>query len=229
MACKARECHIHDLILEEGLAVSGYLVWAAAALAYLFFRLWYDGLRAPLTRDEVDSFMTRMEGRFAGTGNDPTVLRAFLEQDDGKEFIMLNLVKAEMGQVRDPATGEMVKGIVFLQRYARRFMPVIFRRGGHPVIVGRKVGGYVDAWNTTPDPGWTIYGSVRYRSRRDMMHLVMDPAFVAAHPEKILGTAATFSFPTQRMTSFYLGPRVSVALVLALAAALTHLALLAVA
>ncbi len=215
------------LVQGKGLPVSGYLVWGVAVVAYLFFRLWYDGMRTPLAPGEVDDFMTRMEGRFAGTGNDPAVLRAFLEQDDGKEFIMLNLVKAEMGDVRDPATGEMAKGIEFLKRYSSRFMPVIFRKGGHPVIVGRKVGGYVDAWNTAPDPGWTIYGSVRYRSRRDMMHLVMDPAFIAAHPEKILGTAATFSFPTQRMVSFYLGPRVSVALVLALAAALAHLALLA--
>ena len=206
--------------------MSGYLVWSLALLGYLLFRLWYDGLRRPLSAGEVDAFMAAMEGRFEATGNDPGVLRAFLENDDGKEFVMLNLVKAEMGPVRDPQSGEVLQGIEFLKRYSRRFMPVIFRKGGHPVIVGRKVGGYVDAWNTPTDPGWTIYGSVRYRSRRDMMHLVMDPAFIAAHPEKILGTAATFSFPTQRMISFYLGPRVSVALVLALVAALAHLALL---
>jgi hypothetical protein len=95
-------------------------------------------------------------------------------------------------------------------------------------MVGRKVGGYVDAWNTAPDPGWTIFGLMRYRSRRDMMKLVMDPAFMDTHPEKILGTLATFSFPTQRMVSLYLSPRVTVALLLALLAALTHLALLTV-
>jgi hypothetical protein len=206
--------------------VSGYHVWGLALLCYVLFRLWYDGLRRPLSPGEVEGFMNIMEGRFAATGNDPAVLRAFLENDDGKEFVMLNLVKAEMGPVQDPLSGEVLPGIEFLKRYSRRFMPVIFRRGGHPVIVGRKVGGYVDAWNTAPDPGWTIYGSMRYRSRRDMMHLVMDPAFIEAHPEKILGTAATFSFPTQRMISFHLGPRVSVALVLALTAALAHLALL---
>ena len=59
-----------------------------------------------------------------------------------------------------------------------------------------------------------------------MLRLVMDPAFKDTHPEKILGTLATFSFPSQRMVSFYLGPRISVALVLALLAALGHLALL---
>jgi hypothetical protein len=120
----------------------------------------------------------------------------------------------------------MVQGIELLKRYARRFTPVLLRNGGHPGMVGRKVGGYLDAWNTEADPGWTLFGLMRYRSRRDMMKLVTDPQFMDAHPEKILGTLATYSFPTQRVLSLYISPRVSVALVLALAAALVHLALL---
>jgi hypothetical protein len=67
---------------------------------------------------------------------------------------------------------------------------------------------------------------MRYRSRRDMMQLVMNPAFMEGHPDKLLGTLATFSFPTQRVVSFYVSPRVTVALVLALIAALSHIALL---
>jgi hypothetical protein len=118
----------------------------------------------------------------------------------------------------------MVRGVELLKRYSERFMPVLLGRGGHPGIVGRKVGGYVDAWNTAPDPGWTFFGLMRYRSRRDMMRLASDPAFIAAHPEKILGTPVTFSFPTKRMISLYIGPRASVLLILALVAALIQLA-----
>jgi hypothetical protein len=203
-----------------------WMIWAAALAAYVLFRLWYDNWSGPLKPAEVEAFLASMEGRFEGTGNSPEVLRAFLEADDGREFVMLNLVKAQMDQVKDPASGEMVQGFELLKRYSKRFMPVLFRNGGHPGMVGRKVGGYVDAWNTEPDPGWTIFGLMRYRSRRDMMKLAMDPAFKDTHPEKILGTLATFSFPTQRVISFYLSPRVTVALVLALIAALGHLALL---
>src|SRR3546814_1128336 len=75
------------------------------------------------------------------------------------------------------------------------------RRGGHPLFVGRKVGGYIDAWNTPADPGWTLFGTMRYRSRRDLIHMAGDPAFRAVHPAKLLGTAATFSFPAQRIKS----------------------------
>jgi hypothetical protein len=206
--------------------MSGWIIWGTALLAYGAFRFWYDNWSGPLKPAEIDAFLAQLAERIEGTGNSPEVLRAFLEADDGREFVMLNLVKAQMEQVKDPATGQMVQGFDLLKRYSKRFMPVLFRNGGHPGMVGRKVGGYIDAWNTEADPGWTIFGLMRYRSRRDMMHLVMDPAFIEAHPEKILGTAATFSFPTQRMISFHLGPRVSVALVLALTAALAHLALL---
>ena len=58
---------------------------------------------------------------------------------------MLNLVKAQMEDVEDPVTGRMVPGLSLLQRYSKRFMPVLFRNGGHPVMMGRKVGGYINA------------------------------------------------------------------------------------
>lgn len=205
------------------------IIWGTALLAYGAFRLWYDNWSGPLKLAEIDAFLAQMAGRFEGTGNSPDVLRAFLAADDGREFVMLNLVKAQLDPVEDPQTGQMVQGFELLKRYSKRFMPVLFRNGGHPGIVGRKVGGYVDAWNTEPDPGWTVFGLMRYRSRRDMIKLVMDPAFMAGHPDKLLGTLATFSFPTQRVLSFYVGPRFTVALVLALIAALSHLMMLTIA
>ena len=200
-------------------------IWGGAALLYVAFRLWYDGWRRPLTRDEIDSFLQSEGHRLDGTGNDAATMRAFLEADDGREFVMLNLVKVETGQIRDPATGQMISGLDMLQRYSSRFRGVLLRNGGHPGMIARKVGGYVDAWNSAPDPGWSFVGLMRYRSRRDMLKLVQDPRFIAAHPEKLLGTPATFSFPTQRVLSLYASPRLTVGLVLALGAALLHLTL----
>lgn len=205
--------------------MTAWWLWGSALLVYAAFRLWYDGLAGPLSAAEIDAAMAVITPRMAATGNDASVIRAFLDADDGREFVMLNLVKAESGDVVHPQSGETVPGITLLQRYARRFMPLLLRNGGHPGMVGRKVGGYIDAWNVEPDPGWTLFGLMRYRSRRDMLRLVLDPAFTAAHPEKLLGTAATFSFPTRRLVSIYASPRVTVALLLALAAALTQIAL----
>ncbi len=41
------------------------------------------------------------------------------------------------------------------------FIRVLLRHGGHPMLVMRKAGGNVDAWNTLPDPGWHGVGAMR--------------------------------------------------------------------
>lgn len=203
--------------------MAGWTIWGGALLLYALFRLWYDNWRGPLSTAEIDAFMAEVRGRFSGS-NDLAVLRAFLEADDGKEFVMLNLVKVAQGKVADPVTGELVDGSTMMRRYSDPFVRRLLRRGGHPGMVGRKVGPYVDAWNVEADPGWSLFGLMRYRSRRDMIAMVRDPLFAEVHPYKLLGIPTTFSFPTQRQVSFYLGPRVWVALVLALGAALLQLA-----
>ena len=152
-------------------------------------------------------------------------MRAFLEADDGREFIMLNMVRTRDGMVTDPETGETLPGAVWLARYTQPFVKQLIRRGGHPLYAGRKIAGYVDAWNVPGDPGWTITSTMRYRSRRDLTILVRHPAFRAAHPNKLLGIDMTYSFPTTKVMALYASPRVTMALALALAAALTQLAL----
>ena len=202
--------------------MSAWLIWGAAAALYALFRLWYDNWRGPLRQAEIEEFLAEVRGKYGG-GNDPAELRAFLEADDGKEFVMLNLVRIEPGMVTDPATGQPMEGRAAMRRYSDPFVRALLRRGGHPLYVGRKVAGYIDAWNSAPDPGWTLVGTMRYRSRRDLVAMVLDPAFRASHPAKLLGLDATYSFPTQRMVAGYASPRVWMALLIALAAALVHL------
>jgi hypothetical protein len=201
-------------------------IWSAALLLWLGFRLFYDGLRRPLRPHEIETFLAGLGARMDATGNDAARLRACLEADDGREFVMLNLVKTRPGIVADPDSGKALGGAGWLGRYSRVFVRGLMRRGGHPLFVGRKVGGYIDAWNTPADPGWTLFGTMRYRSRRDLIHMAGDPAFRAVHPAKLLGTEATFSFPAQRIIGFHAGPRTTVGLALALCAALGHIAIL---
>ena len=60
-------------------------------------------------------------------------------------------------------------------------------------------------------------------TRRDMMKLAIHPRFLGGHAFKFAAIEATFSFPTQVVSSLVLGPRWSVALALALSAALVQL------
>jgi hypothetical protein len=209
---------------EQSLCIAA--IWGGALLLWLSFLLFYDGIRRPLRPDEIQAFLATLGPRMAETGNDVDQLRAFLETDDGREFVMLNMVRTRPGAVTDLASGETLAGEAWLRRYSDPFVRALMQRGGHPLFVGRKIGGYIDAWDTPADPGWSLVGTMRYRSRRDLIRLATDPAFRAAHPAKLLGIEATFSFPTQRQIGFYASPRVTVGLSLALLAALAHIAIL---
>lgn len=203
---------------------SGLWIWLGAALLYLVFRAWYDGWRGALTPEEVEVFLKRMEGSVPGDPGRLETLRSFLEQDDGREFVMMNLVRLAPEPVPHPETGVPTPGPRLLREYLRGFFPLLIRRAGHPVFQAAKVGGYLDAWQVESDPGWSFVGAVRYRSRRDMLELATHPRFTVAHPFKVAAMSATCAFPTSPRRGLYAGPRVWAALVLALLAALAHLA-----
>jgi hypothetical protein len=205
--------------------VSGLWVWAGALVLYGVFWLWYVGVPRPLTPAEIDAHLATV----AASGIDATpeqlaTVRKFLEADDGREFFMLNLVKIKPGAVIPPGGGESSDARTVMEGYTRHFMPALFRRAGHPAFFGRAAASYVEQWNVPPDPGWTFGAAIRYRSRRDMIELVVDPRFANAHAFKEAALAATFAFPTTP-AFVMIGPKIWVGLVLALLAALGQLAL----
>ena len=208
-------------------AVPGWWVWLVAAALYAGFLLFYNNWRGTLTREEIDAMLAQAEAQGGGDLNDLSIVRKFLEDDDGREFVMVNLVRVPDTMVTDPDTGAQVPAEQMMKTYSTTFVKRLIRHGGHPAIATRKVGGYVDAWMVGPDPGWSIVGFVRYRSRRDMLKMVVDPSFESMHKYKLLGVAETFSFPTQPFIRAYVSPRVTVFLTLALAAALAQLAMVA--
>ena len=203
-------------------------IWVIALIVYLTFRLWYDGLRKPLTPDEISHFSEVFQESAENglsTGEVAT-LRRFMEEDDGKEFIMVNLVKFNPSPVTHPDTGQDIKASALLTEYTQPFMRKILRRAGHPVIAGQAVGGYLDAWNTPENSGWHMAGLVRYRSRRDVILLSFaDAEFAKIHKYKIAAMNQTYAFPMQKRVALYASPRVTVGLFLALGAALLQLAL----
>jgi hypothetical protein len=201
-------------------------LWAGALAVYVLFRAWYDNWRGPLKPAEVEAIMARIESGKAAEYNDPAKLRAFLEADDGREFFMFNLVKIAAGDAPHPETGAPTPRHKLMQRYTRTFIPALIARGGHPALAARKIAGYIDAWKVGPDPGWSIIGYMRYRSRRDMIAMATHPKFQGIHDFKILGTAETFSFPTRPILMLLMPPRLSVALILLLVGAFAQIALL---
>jgi hypothetical protein len=200
-------------------------IWGAAAVLYAAFSLWYSNWGGPLSRAEIEGYMPRLVAR--PEGRDPermSALRAFLESDDGGELFMVNLVRLQPEPVALPGSAEMAPASAVLERYTRPFLGGALRRAAHPVFFGPAAGSYLEHWGVEPDPGWTFSGIVRYRSRRDLIELATDPGFSSIHAYKLAAIANTLAFPVAP-SRLHLGPKLLVPLVLALSAALAHLAL----
>jgi hypothetical protein len=198
-------------------------IWAAALALYGGFWLWYVGIPRPLTAAEIDAHLALVAKSELGVTPDRLArLRAFLEADDGGEFFMLNLLRVQPGPVVGPGSDQPRSAREVMAGYSDHFMPALFRRGGHPAYYGRAAAGYLEEWKVEPDPGWTVAAAIRYRSRRDMIELVTDPRFAGAHAFKEAALANTLAFPTAP-AFVVVGPKIWVALVLALLAALAQI------
>ena len=208
--------------------MASFWVWGLALLGYAAFLGWYVNWRGPLSNAEIESLMAQMMASNVGHGDqdEMPVIRRFLEEDDGREFFMLNVIRLSETDVADSVSGEMRPVRQVMAGYTRMFMPALFARGGHPALAARRIGGMVDTWGLKEVPEWSMMGYIRYRSRRDLAHLVCNPRFSGAHAFKFAAMPQTFNFPTRPMIMTLAGPRIWVGLSFALAAAIAQIALL---
>jgi hypothetical protein len=198
-------------------------IWVGAAFVYAAFWAWYQGFRGPLAKAEVEAYLARLSPGLAVDPDRRDRMRAFLEADDGKEFFMVNLIRLHPDPVRPPDGGAPAPAARVLERYTGPFLRALFRRGGHPALGGPAAAGYLEAWGVEKNPGWTMAGIIRYRSRRDLIALASAPEFAPIHAFKSAGISNTLAFPVARARLFF-SPRVVAALGIALAAALASLA-----
>ena len=194
-------------------------IWLGAALVYGAFWSWYVGFRGPLSREEIEAYMKRLAADPDLDAERRDRMRGFLESDDGREFLMVNLIRLQLEPIRPPGGGPAAPAQQVLAGYTRPFMRALFRRGGHPALLGRAAAGYLEAWGVEKNPGWTFVGCIRYRSRRDLAELATMPQFAHIHEFKHAAMSNTLAFPIAPARQFF-SPPVVVALVLALLAAL---------
>ena len=67
-------------------------IWIIALSLYALFWLWYCGVKGSLSKHEVEIFISSFEAK--GLSERALLnIREFLEQDDGREFFMVNLLQ----------------------------------------------------------------------------------------------------------------------------------------
>ena len=177
------------------------------AALYGVFLWWWGGRGRPLTPAEVEQGLQAL--RAAAAPPPPPAaaeallagVRQLLAGDDGREFVMVNLVRHRARAAYPP--GERWAGLgddprEADRRYGRAIVPHLLRQGSLPLFIARRSGRLFEP------PGaeaWHYVALVRYRSRRDFLHfaLAIERAGIAVHKWAAIET--TQVFPTRPMLS----------------------------
>jgi len=197
-------------------------IWICVPVLYALFAAWYFNWQGPISTEEVNRLMLDFDKLEGSEHTDSATFRKFLEEDDGGEFVMLNLVQLHTGEVAHPLTGEAMSASDLVGEYFGPFAVSLFKRGGHPVFQARTIGGNIDSWNADHNVGFGATAMMRYKSRRDIAELILDPAFADAHIYKLASIDRTISYPTRIMMSTVLQPPSAVLVVLILLASLVQ-------
>jgi len=188
------------------------LLWLVPGVLYGAFWYWYTPLGGPLTPTEIEAVVTRLE---QGGGDPARIarLRAFMENDDGRHFVMVNYLDMADVPPTLPATGPGATADDLMNHYMEHMYRELFKRACHPVFAGTVVHSALDLAGIDGADEWTRVGLVRYRSRRDMIEIATDPAFGERHDYKIGALDKTIAVPVS--PDLYLSdPRFLLALIL---------------
>jgi len=186
--------------------------WIVLVLGWLAFTGWYTSWGGPLDADEIDAYVATLRAR-GEPGRELDILRTFLESDTGDDLVMVNVI--EFDPTPEPVAGSPVEGDgrAVLEGYMAYMWPALLSRASHPIVGGQAAAGAVEQWGLEASAAWSMAGLMRYRSRRDLMEIVTDPAFAGAHVFKSAAMTKTLAFPIDPW--FQLGdPRLVLALVL---------------
>lgn len=187
-------------------------VWLVPFLFYGVFWLWYTPLSGPMTQSEVEEIIATLEQRSAGPERIER-FRTFFEADDGRSFIMVNILDLAGDPAELPATGPGASANDLMAHYMEYMWPALFSRASHPVFSGGSISSVMDVHGIEGAERWDSAALMRYRSRRDMWEISSHPSFGDRHDYKIAALEKTIAFPVA--PQLFLGdPRLILFLVL---------------
>ncbi len=182
------------------------IIWVGAlVVTFSIFSFWYGGKGQPITAEEGASLIAQLRASYAPSEESDHGLAGHLEEmiakDDGREFYAVNLEKLKHGDAARKAD----------RAYAQAVMPLLFKRGSHPVFVSDRAGLMLGKYGEQVDR----VAVVRYRSLRDLLTMTIEPSMIENSHYKFAALEHTEVFITRPFISF-MQVKVLVAFALAL-------------
>ena len=178
-------------------------VLVCCSLTYFLFLLWYGGRGRPMSAGEVDSLLERVRRNAAASGTPSGTdllasLREVAKDDDGREFVMVNLIRYREKAVYPPGREYGDDPHEADARYNLAVIPLLLKRACIPIFLGRSAGRFVTPDGIVP---WDSVALVRYRSRRDFLGLCADLARDRSDIHKWAAIEKTQAFPVEVLFS----------------------------
>ncbi len=167
---------------------------------YLAFLAWYGGNGKPLSPAEIEAFFEAMN-KMALTEKDREILpeiRRLLKNDDGKEFVMQNLVRYRPKALYPAGYSYGDSAVEADRRYGRAIIGHLLKYANLPIFIARRKGFFVEPEQADK---WHVVVMVRYRSRRDFLRFAaaITGKEIAVH--KWAAIEKTHIFPVQPIIS----------------------------
>jgi hypothetical protein len=187
-------------------------LWLVPSAFYLVFCIWYTNLAGPLSDAEIQTFVAKLETAGAPAER-ISFVRKFMQEDTGRQLIMINALDMNENPPQLPATGPDASAAQLLNHYMAHMYPALLSRASHPVFAGRAVYDAMDVSGIEGAQTWDQGALMRYRSRRDLMEISTDPAFNERHDYKMAALEKTIAYPVEA-SLYYADMRIMLALIL---------------
>lgn len=168
-------------------------IWIAALIiVFAVFSFWYGGNGKPISKEEGAALIAQLRASYDTAEQTEQGLADHLEEmiakDDGKEFYAVNLEQIKDGEAAREAD----------RAYASVVMPLLFKRGSHPVFVSERVGLMLGKYGNDVDR----VAVVRYRSLRDLLTMTVEPSMMESSHYKFAALDHTEVFITRPFITF---------------------------
>jgi hypothetical protein len=175
-------------------------IYGLLLIVYLSFFTWYGGTGTPISNTELDMYIDALEinANRRNKSTEATVgyMRKLAKNDDGNEFIMVNLIRfrKESRYPTDSPWAHETDPMLADARYGKGVIPLLLKHGSLPIFVSSVSGGFI---NETSHSEWDMVGMVRYRSVRDMLEMIIEMSSTDLADHKWAAIEQTHVFPVK--------------------------------
>lgn len=171
-------------------------------LLYLAFWLWYGGNGRPMSTEEIEEALNKLRSTDPAHNNSAEVddIRQLLASDDGKEFVMQNLVRYRAKALYPEGSTYSEDPREADKRYGKSIIGDLLRYGNLLIFIARKSGDFVKPEGAD---AWHYVAMVRYRSRRDFVRFAIRANQADKFMHKWAAIEKTHVFPVKPLINLF--------------------------